>query len=321
MDHIRSLLELPLLTLGTVTITPGTIVISVLIVVLAFIVGGWVSRGVVRVVASRGAADGVQFALAKMIRYSLLAFGVVVAFTSIGIDLTALLAASTVVLVGIGFGLQNIAQNFISGVILLIEQPVRKGDFIKVGDAFGRVDDIGLRATTVITREEVMIVVPNSELVTSQVINHSLPTPNFRIRVDVPVAYGTDPALVKATLLAVAVASEAVLQEPLAEVRFDAFGESSLDFSLRTWISDPRLDTQTCSDLRFDIDRAFRDAGIKIPFPQRVVHLAATPSPTLQPGAPAADVVDQGVGGEAAGASSTAATFDSGTPSVSNKNA
>ncbi len=156
---------------------------------------------------------------------------------------------------------------------MLIEQPIRKGDFIRVGDAFGVVDDIGLRATQVITRDQVTIVVPNSQLVSSQVINHSKPTLNLRIAVRVGVAYGSDIGRVRSTLLEVARAHPRVLKEPSPDVRLEAFADSSLDFALLAWIADPRDDMRVSSDLRFSIDQAFRDAGITIPFPQRDFHL------------------------------------------------
>jgi potassium efflux system protein len=181
-----------------------------------------------------------------------------------------------VLLVGIGFGLQNIAQNFISGLIVLFEQPVRPGDFIKVGDAYGIVAAIGLRATRVVTRDQVTIIVPNSELVTTQVINHSIPTPNLRIAISVGVAYGTDTELVRKTLLAVPVSHAHVLAEPAPEVRFEKFGDSSLDFSLLVWIPDPGEDRRVSSDLRFEIERRFRAVGVEIPFPQRDLHLRSS---------------------------------------------
>ena len=199
--------------------------------------------------------------------------GLFVAIDSIGLSLSAVLAASTVLLVGIGFGLQNIAQNFISGLIVLFEQPVRPGDFIKVGDAYGVVAAIGLRATRVVTRDQVTIIVPNSELVSTQVVNHSIPTANLRIAIAVGVAYGTDAELVRKTLLAVPAGYAQVLAEPKPEVRFEDFGDSSLSFSLLVWIADPGEDRRVSSELRFEIERRFRAAGIEIPFPQRDLHI------------------------------------------------
>jgi len=158
---------------------------------------------------------------------------------------------------------------------------VRQGDFIKVGDAFGVVQDIGLRATQVVTRDQVTIIVPNSELVSSQVINHSKPTLNLRVAVQVGVAYGSDVPLVRETLLAIARENEQVLREPEPEVRFESFGESSLDFALLVWIADPRLDLRISSSLRYAIDAAFRAAHIELPFPQRDLHVRSWSVPDL----------------------------------------
>ena len=184
-------------------ITPGALMLGAVVVVATLLLSALAGRALRRVLARRGLSPGAQFAAAKIVRYLLVVVGLVVAIDSIGLNLSAVLAASTVLLVGIGFGLQNIAQNFISGLIVLIEQPIRRGDFIKVGDAYGVVDDIGLRATRVITRDQVTVIVPNSELVSTQVINQSIPTSNLRITISVGVAYGTDTALVSKTLLAV----------------------------------------------------------------------------------------------------------------------
>jgi potassium efflux system protein len=278
MDETESFLRRPLIRLAGGVITPGALLVGLLIVMATVVLSAIVGRGLRRILNRRGLSPGALFATVKIVRYVLTLIGLLVAIDSIGLSLSAVLAASTVLLVGIGFGLQNIAQNFISGLIVLFEQPIRPGDFIKVGDAYGIVDAIGLRATRVITRDQVTIIVPNSELVTTQVINHSIPTSNLRIAISVGVAYGSDTDLVRKTLLAVAPSHAQILTEPAPEVRFEEFGDSSLDFSLLVWISDPREDRRVSSDLRFDIERRFRAVGIEIPFPQRDLHVRSTSS-------------------------------------------
>jgi potassium efflux system protein len=263
----------PLVSLAGGPITAASILTALLIVMVSYVLARMAGRAVTRLLERRDAEHRARFALAKITRYVVLVIGILVAVRSLGIQLDALLAASAVLLVGIGFGLQNIAQNFVSGLILLIERPVARGDFVQIGQAFGSVADVGMRATRVITRDEVTIIVPNSELITSQVINHSVPTPNLRITVRVGVAYGSDVPRVRDVLLAVARADEEVLPAPAPEVRFDEFGDSSLGFSLLTWIANPREDQRVASRLRFAIDAAFRTAGIQIPFPQRDVHI------------------------------------------------
>lgn len=273
LERLKALSAEPLLHFAGGPITIGSLLTGVLIVIASYIVAGIASRTVTRVLSLRKVAHGARFALTKMVRYVVLFIGTLIAVTSIGIRLDALLAASTVVLVGVGLGLQNIAQNFVSGLILLIERPVATGDFVEIGQARGSVMDVGMRATRVVTRDEVTIIVPNSELISAQVINHSVPTTHLRIAVRVGIAYGTDTGRARDTLLAIARAEPAVLTAPAPEVRFDDFGESTLDFSLLVWIDNPREDLRIASRLRFAIDTAFRAAGIALPFPQRDVHI------------------------------------------------
>jgi potassium efflux system protein len=273
LDHLSALAHQPLVLLAGGPITLASLLVGLLIIVGSYILASLAGKAVAGVLERREVGHRARFALAKITRYSIVLVGSLMAVTSIGIRLDALLAASTVILVGIGFGLQNIAQNFVSGLILLIERPVARGDFVQIGEIFGSVVDVGMRATRVVTRDEVAIIVPNSELITAQVINHSVPTTNLRIAVRVGVAYGTDTGRVKEVLLAVAQADADLLKDPSPEVRFDDFGDSSLDFSLLVWIRNPREDLRTASRLRFAIDTAFRAAGIEIPFPQRDVHV------------------------------------------------
>lgn len=276
MQETETFLRRPLIRLAGGVVTPGALFVGLVVVLATFVLAALAGRGLRRILGRRGLSPGAQFATVKIVRYLLTLIGLLVAVDSIGLSLSAVLAASTVLLVGIGFGLQNIAQNFISGLIVLFEQPIRPGDFIKVGDAYGIVAAIGLRATRVVTRDQVTIIVPNSELVTTQVINHSIPTPNLRIAISVGAAYGTDTEVVRATLLDAAKGHPHVLADPHPEVRFEGFGDSSLDFSLLVWIPDPGEDRRISSDLRFEIDRRFRAAGIEIPFPQRDLHVRSS---------------------------------------------
>ncbi len=279
LDRLNALVHQPLVHLAGGPITLLSLLAALLIVAVSYFLAGIASRAVSRLLARREVAHGARFALTKITRYLVVLVGVVVAAMSLGIRLDAVLAASTVVLVGIGFGLQNIAQNFVSGLILLIERPVARGDFVQIGAVCGSVSDIGMRATRVVTRDEVTIIVPNSELVTAQVINHSVPTTNLRISVQVGVAYGTDTGRTRDVLLQVAAAEPELLREPPPEVRFDNFADSSLSFSLLVWITNPREDLRVASRLRFAIDAAFRSAGIQIPFPQRDVHVKSLAPP------------------------------------------
>jgi small-conductance mechanosensitive channel len=273
LEEANDWVHRPLVHLAGGEITVVSLATGVAIVAAAYGIAGITSRAVVRLLGMRDSEHGTHFAVGKIVRYCIVILGYVVAASSLGVRLDAILAASTVILVGIGVGLQNIAQNFVSGLILLVERPVARGDFVRIGDTLGTVVDIGLRATHVVTRDEVTIIVPNSELVTARVVNQSVPSTNLRIWVRVGVAYGTDTARVREVLLAVAAADPHLLKQPAAEVRFDDFGHSSLDFSLLVWIASPAEDLRAASRLRFEIEAAFRKAGIEIPFPQREVRI------------------------------------------------
>jgi small-conductance mechanosensitive channel len=277
-ERLKDLLDHPLLHLSGGVLSLGSIFVGLMVLSGAILVATIVSHGTRSLLARRGLAVGTQFAAAKMLRYVVLAIGGTMSLDAMGIRLDALIAASAVLAVGIGFGLQNITQNFISGLILLIEQPVRKGDFVRVGETLGTVDDIGLRATHVITRDGVSFIVPNSALITANVVNHSRPTLEFRVRIVVGVAYDSDVALVRDTLIAVAAAHERVLATPPPEVRFDDFGTSSLQFCVLFWIDNPKDDLRISSEVRFAINAAFREKKIELPFPQQDVHVRSVAS-------------------------------------------
>jgi potassium-dependent mechanosensitive channel len=276
-SDLKEFLERKLLTIAGSTITVGALLLALAILLGAILLANVLAYSMRRLLRRRGASQGAEFAFAKMVRYAVILLGAVAAINVLGFQLSALLAASAVLAVGTGFGLQNIAQNFISGIILLVEQPVRHGDFIKVGGTLGTVEDIGLRASHIVTRDSVTIIVPNSALITAEVINHSRPTTNLRVRIAIGVAYGSDLEKVKQVLLDVAQSSPGVLTKPAPEVRFEDFGESALLVSLLFWIENARDDLRIGSDLRFAIDKAFRTARIEIACPQRDVHIRSLP--------------------------------------------
>jgi small-conductance mechanosensitive channel len=189
-----------------------------------------------------------------------------------GIDLTQITLILGALSVGIGFGLQNIVNNFISGIILLFERPIQVGDTVQVGDLLGVVRNIGIRASNVRTYTGAEVIVPNSELVSGQVINWTLSDRYRRLELDVGVAYGNRPAEVIAVLEAVVAAHEGALKTPAPFVRFRGFGDSALDFRVYVWVDYDEGLTQTSAILS-EIYDALAEAGIEIPFPQRDLHL------------------------------------------------
>ena len=202
-----------------------------------------------------------------------------IGFSLAGFSFQNLAIVAGALSVGIGFGLQNIVNNFVSGIILLFERPIRRGDWVVVGGTEGFVKNIRVRSTEIETFDRSDVVVPNSEFISQQVTNWTLNDPHGRIRISIGVAYGSDTARVKEILLNLAVEHELVLKEgnyrkvPPPQVLFMGFGDSSLDFELRCFIRDIRTWPVVKSDLNFAIDAAFREANVEIPFPQRDVHI------------------------------------------------
>jgi small-conductance mechanosensitive channel len=206
------------------------------------------------------------------------------------VEFTNLAIIAGALSVGIGFGLQNIVNNFVSGLILLIERPIRTGDWIVVGSTEGYVKKISIRSTQIQTFDRADVIVPNSELISGQVTNWMLSDPWGRVRVPVGVAYGSDTTRVMQILVDAANKHPQVMNNypgiPEPRVLFIGFGDSSLDFELRCVIRDVDRRLQTRSDLYLAIDTAFREAGIEIPFPQRDLHFRnALPAETVTPAA------------------------------------
>lgn len=223
-----------------------------------------------------------QFILLRFFHIGVVAIGVLLSLNAIGLGLTNLTVILGGLSIGIGFGLQNIAANILSGIILIFERPIKIGDLVEIMDAniFGRVNAINLRSTVIVALDEKEIIVPNSQLVTEPVHNLTHYNRRFRVRVPVGVAYSSDVQLVKKALLEVAHAHPEVIQAPVRGqknvaapfVRFIHFGESSLDFELLAWIPDSFQRFDIASDLHFMIWEKFKENGISIPFPQRDVH-------------------------------------------------
>jgi len=231
-----------------------------------------------RVLARTRLNRGLQFAISRIFGYLFVALGFYVALVVNGVDLSSLAVVAGALGLGLGFGLQNVVANFVAGIVLLAERPVSVGDRIEVSGVAGTVSKISLRATTVTTNDNIAIIVPNSELTSNPVTNWSHGGPRVRLRIPIGVAYGTDPELVKTTLLEVAAANPDVLKSPAPIVFFDSFGDNALNFQLGVWTETmTNAPRRFRSDLNFAIERALRERRIEVPFPQRVVHLRALP--------------------------------------------
>jgi potassium efflux system protein len=205
--------------------------------------------------------------------------GFLLALGALGLDFTRITILAGAIGVGVGFGLQNVVNNFVSGLILLFERPIQVGDSVQMGQLLGEVRRIGIRSSTVRTFDGAEVIVPNASLVSDQVTNWTLSDRMRRIDLAVGVAYGSDPQEVVARLREAARASAGVLSEPAPQVLFVGFGDSSLDFQVRVWTARYEEWLQTRSELGIAILTALHDAGITIPFPQRDLHLVQDASP------------------------------------------
>jgi small-conductance mechanosensitive channel len=214
-----------------------------------------------------------RYVILRITGYGVWVIGIVVALNFLSIDMTSLAVVAGGLGIGIGFGLQNVVANFVSGLVLLLEQPIRIHDRVTVENVEGNVVDIHFRSTTIVTNDNIAIIVPNSQFINQSVTNWSHGDPTIRVHVPVGVAYGSDVALVTRVLEDVASAAEHVLNKPAPEVRFNEFGDSSLNFELLVWSDDPPGHFQLRSRLNYAIDAAFRKHDIEIPFPQRVLHI------------------------------------------------
>lgn len=216
-----------------------------------------------------------QEVLTFVLRYALVFLGVLVLFQLWGIDLRSLALLASVLGVGIGFGVQNIANNFISGLIIALERPIQIGDYVQVGEWNGTVQQIGARHTEISTLDRVTVIVPNSRFLEQEVINWSHGDAVSRLRVPISVAYGSDVECVRAALLTAAKDHPEILLRPHPQVLFQEFGESALKFELSVWTNAPQTQPRLKSELNFRIAACLKRYGIAVPFPQRDVHLRA----------------------------------------------
>jgi small-conductance mechanosensitive channel len=275
LSRLRIFLETPFLKLGETQITLLSILYFVILLLLLIYLSGKARKVLVdRLLARRGVNIGVREATGSIVRYVLLFVGLLVILQTVGIDLTALSILTGAVGLGIGFGLQNIASNFISGLIILFERPVRIGDRIAVGDVEGDVMRIGARSTTVLTNDNIDIIIPNSKLITENVVNWTHSERRVRFRIPVTVAFNTDPRKLERVLLEAAREVTDILPAPAPGVRFIEFGENGLEFELRAWTTSlVHRRGKFVSEINFAIYDKLKEYEIEVPNPQRDVHI------------------------------------------------
>jgi len=257
------------------SVTIGSILLLLILFASVIIIERIVQKQLIRRFLSRTKLQpSLQFGLSRIIGYTLIAVGFYVAFQLVGVDLSSLAIIAASLGVGIGFGLQNIINNLVSGIIILAERPISIGDRIEVAGVAGRVTKIQIRSTTVVTNDNITMIVPNADFISNTVTNWSHGDPKVRIRVPVGVAYGSDLKLLQRLLLEAAAEHPKALRDPSPVVLFTEFGDSSLNFELGVWTQEmTATPIHFTSEMNFIIDQKLRENDIEIPFPQRDLHV------------------------------------------------
>lgn len=246
-----------------------------LLVIFSFVITTFILKAIRKIYTRKMSVTDTQkfisvFKFIKYITYLIVVFSVL---SFAGVNITPFLAASAALLVGVGLALQEVFQDLIGGILIIVDKSLLVGDVIEVNGKVGRVFDIKLRTTRAITRDDKVFIIPNHKFITDTVLNYTQNHKQTRESVSVGVAYGSDTQLVKDLLLKSLATDKRILKKPTPFVLFEDFGDSALKFSVYFFISDSFIDPVVKSDIRFKIDQLFREHHIKIPFPQRDVHI------------------------------------------------
>ncbi len=280
--HLLGWLPIVLEALDAMAVEVGSARVSVLAMLklllalaLLWLLATWLGRVIEQRIGQAAFVNpGMQVALVKLSKFTLMVLAFLLALNAVGIDLTALAVFGGALGVGLGFGLQRIASNFISGFIVLFDRSIRPGDVISVDQSFGWVQALHARYVVIKDRDGVERLIPNEMLITNPVINWSYSDRNVRLKIPVAISYDNDPEQAMALLLQAARANERVLAEPAPAARLMAFGDSGIELELRVWLGDPEAGLAAVrSDINRAIWRLFKEAGIVIPYPQRDLHI------------------------------------------------
>jgi len=267
------LFDAPLFNLAGTPVTAATLVVFAVIIVLTFLVSRLIQKAVARTLRMRKVKDEGTIEVARrLLHYLVVAIGLGIGLQTIGINLSALFAAGAVFAIGLGFAMQNIMQNFVSGVILLTERTIKPGDILQVDQRFVRVQNMGIRATIARTLDEEEIIIPNSAIVQSNVTNYTLKDSMYRLRCTVGVVYSADMRGVREVLEKTARDASWRIQDKEPVILLVEFGSSSVDWEVSVWIDDPWNVRRAKSALNESIWWALKEAGITIAFPQLDVH-------------------------------------------------
>lgn len=263
---------------GALAITPLFVFKMIAFIVLLFFFSKVAQRVLIkRVLTHLSLADSLKFAIGRFATYFLVLGGLFIGLQSLGVNLSSLVVFGGAVGVGVGLGLQNVVSNFVAGLILLIEQPIRLGDRVETGGTTGDVIRIAARSTWVRTNDNVVKIVPNNEFINNAVTNWTANDPNVRIHLAVGVGYNSDPERIRTLLLETAARHPHVLKEPKPSVLLTDYGDNSINFDLLVWTSElSHAPLRLKSDLYFALFKVFAENGVELPFPQRDLHIRSS---------------------------------------------
>lgn len=267
----RELLNFKLFTIGKADISVSSLIFLVIFILALNFIVKIIRKLIYR---SQKLDESKKFTIFSLIKYVLYVVGFILGMNMIGINVSVLMGASAALLVGIGLGLQNIFSDFVSGIVLLLDSSIKVGDIIEVDNLVCKVKEINLRTTTVLTRDDKYVILPNTFLTKNNLFNWTHSNLNSRFDIQVGVAYSSDVQTVMDILKSVTAANPKVVKTPEPFVRFNDYADSALIFNVYFWSSDPFRVENLKSELRVKYFKAFREHDIEIPFPQRVVHQA-----------------------------------------------
>lgn len=270
---MKAFLQRELISFGNYHLTTYQIIAVVLIIIITWVVTWVLKKGMVNRGNVSDLERGRRLSVYKLIQYVLWIIAFLLILESLGFQITLLLAGSAALLVGIGLGLQEVFKDFVSGIILLFDGTIRVSDVVEVEGTVGKVREIRLRASEMETREGIVLIIPNSRFITGNVVNWTHNHKLTRFKIEVGVAYGSDVEKVRDVLIVCAEQHDEVVKNPRPFVHFTDFADSQLSFSLQFYSRSVFRIEFIKSDIRFNIDRAFKEAGITIPFPQRDIHI------------------------------------------------
>ena len=280
---IHNIFSFPVFSIGNMQVTLTSLIMFGVWIAIFAVLSRFLKRGILNLLSRTQIEEGTRYIFARVTQYTVIIFGALLAFQFVGIDLSGLAVIFGFLSVGIGFGLQNITSNFVAGLILLFERPIKVGDRLVVGDAEGDVVEINIRSTTIRSINNVHIIVPNSDFISNNFVNWSYSDKKVRIEINVGVSYDSDLETVLRSLHEVAAECPQVLKKPEPEALLVEFGDSSWNMQLRVWIRDPKNHRNVRSDLNCAIVHKFRENKIEIPFPQRDLHVRSPlPLPLAQ---------------------------------------